>query len=127
MALALYKAAEFWRLSNGLTGMKLVKILILDQFFYFLLYVLPFVYDIRPLTCLLRAVACFVVNIVLNQVDVANLFLWAAIGSLGSPSFLCLLGCRLLIHLKEAGEVGVNAGTSYRLKTMSVPGEMSFA
>lgn len=37
MALALYKAAEFWRLSSGLKGFYLVKVLIIDQAIYFVL------------------------------------------------------------------------------------------
>ena len=144
MGMALYKAAEFWRISNGLTGMKLIKILILDQFSYFMLYVLNSIFPlfqflvtpIRSTYSLTKflffvhiysAFACFVVNIVLNQVSVPNLFLWAAIGTLGSPSFMCLLGCKLLIHLKEAGESGVNAGTSYRLKTISNVSEIAYA
>ncbi|EJC99305.1 uncharacterized protein FOMMEDRAFT_160910 [Fomitiporia mediterranea MF3/22] len=35
MTMALYKAAEFWRLSSGLTGFTLVKVLVVDQFLYF--------------------------------------------------------------------------------------------
>lgn len=35
LVLALYKAAEFWNLSQGLTGFHLVKVLVIDQAFYF--------------------------------------------------------------------------------------------
>lgn len=38
MALALYKAAEFWRTTGGFKG-ALVKVLIKDQFTYFALSV----------------------------------------------------------------------------------------
>ena len=58
------------------------------------------------------------------QFSVPNIYLWAIIGAIGSPTFLCVLGCRLLIHLKEAGDIGVNEGTSYRLKSVS---QMQFA
>ena len=36
MALALYKAAEYWRMSAGFKGFTLVKVLIYDQILYFL-------------------------------------------------------------------------------------------
>lgn len=35
MALALYRAAEYWRMSIGLKGFTLVKALIMDQVMYF--------------------------------------------------------------------------------------------
>ena len=37
LVLALYKAKEYWTMSSGLKGMELVKVLIIDQFLYFLL------------------------------------------------------------------------------------------
>lgn len=37
MALAIYKAADFWRLSGGFKGFNLVKVLIVDQAIYFIL------------------------------------------------------------------------------------------
>lgn len=37
MALAVYKAAEFWKLSSGFKGLNLVKVLIADQVVYFVL------------------------------------------------------------------------------------------
>ena len=37
MVLALYKAAEYWRISGGFKGFKLVRILIRDQAIYFIL------------------------------------------------------------------------------------------
>lgn len=33
---------------------------------------------------------------------------------LGNPTFLCILGSRMLFNLKEAGKLGVNEGTNYR-------------
>lgn len=35
MALALYKAADHWRVSSGLEGFTLMKVLIIDQVIYF--------------------------------------------------------------------------------------------
>lgn len=37
MVLAIYRAAELWRLSSGFKGSKLVKVLIVDQAIYFVL------------------------------------------------------------------------------------------
>ena len=36
--------------------------------------------------------------------------------TVGHPAFLSILGSRLLLHMKEAGEKGVNEGTSYRVE-----------
>ena len=38
---------------------------------------------------------------------------------LGNPFYLSILGSRMLFNLKEAGEMGVNEGTNYRVPTMS--------
>lgn len=38
-ALAIYKAADFWRLSSGFKGLNLVKVLVVDQAIYFVLWV----------------------------------------------------------------------------------------
>jgi hypothetical protein len=37
MILALYKAVEYWKVSAGLKGFKLINVLIVDQLLYFLL------------------------------------------------------------------------------------------
>ena len=37
MVLALYKAAEYWKISAGFKGFTLVKVLIRDQALYFIL------------------------------------------------------------------------------------------
>lgn len=37
MALAFYKAAEYWRMSSGFKGFALMKVLIIDQAVYFTL------------------------------------------------------------------------------------------
>ncbi|EJC97509.1 uncharacterized protein FOMMEDRAFT_163062 [Fomitiporia mediterranea MF3/22] len=48
-----------------------------------------------------------------------NRFVPTLMNAAGSPSLLCVIGSHLLIHLKEAGERGMNEGTSYRLRTLS--------
>lgn len=39
MGLALYKGYGYWRMNSGLKGIELVKVLLIDQFLYFMLYV----------------------------------------------------------------------------------------
>ncbi|EJC99466.1 uncharacterized protein FOMMEDRAFT_160521 [Fomitiporia mediterranea MF3/22] len=102
MLLALYKAAEYWRMSAGLKGFKLVKILIRDQIIYFLL-----------------AVSCCVLNIMEIKLVPTNDNLATLIQQAGNPAFLCILGSRLFFNMKEAGKLGVNEGTSYRMKSLS--------
>ncbi|EJC99475.1 uncharacterized protein FOMMEDRAFT_160533 [Fomitiporia mediterranea MF3/22] len=102
MSLALYKAAEYWRMEAGLKGSKLVNVLIRDQTIYFVL-----------------AVSCCVFNIVEFKVVTGNSSLAIFFDQLGSPSFLCILGSRLFFNMKEAGKLGVNEGTSYRMKSVS--------
>ncbi|EJC99537.1 uncharacterized protein FOMMEDRAFT_160604 [Fomitiporia mediterranea MF3/22] len=102
MVLALYKAAEYWKMSTGFGGFKLVEILICDQIIYFLMVIM-----------------CCVFNTLSNKVRVDNNNLAAIIEQAGNPSFLCILGSRLLFNMKEAGKLGVNEGTNYRTKSMS--------
>ncbi|EJC99535.1 uncharacterized protein FOMMEDRAFT_160601 [Fomitiporia mediterranea MF3/22] len=102
MLLALYKAAEYWKMSTRFRGFKLVEILIRDQIIYFLL-----------------AIMCCIFNLLYPKLDVENVILASILGQVGNPSFLCILGSRLLFNLKEAGKLGVNEGTNYRTKSMS--------
>ncbi|EJC99532.1 uncharacterized protein FOMMEDRAFT_160599 [Fomitiporia mediterranea MF3/22] len=102
MLLALYRAAEYWKMSSGFRGFKLVKVLIRDQIIYFLL-----------------AIMCCVFNILNFKVPVNNDVLEMFLQQAGNPSFLCILGSRLLFNLKEAGKLGVNEGTNYRTTSMS--------
>ncbi|KAH8109816.1 hypothetical protein DFH11DRAFT_1809670 [Phellopilus nigrolimitatus] len=102
MGLALYKAAEYWRETAGFSQFILVKVLIQDQAIYFIM-----VFFVS------------VMQIVTAQFFIPNALLGNLLTTLGSPSLLCVLGSHLLVHLKEAGERGVNWGTSYRMKTMS--------
>ncbi|KAH8112092.1 hypothetical protein DFH11DRAFT_1609637 [Phellopilus nigrolimitatus] len=95
MVLALRKAAAFWRASAGFRGFGLAKMLVQDQALYFIL-----------------VISCSVSRI-LGFEFVNNTVLSTVFGEIGSASFLCVLGSRLLVHLKEAGERGFNGGTSY--------------
>ncbi|THH05849.1 hypothetical protein EW145_g4504 [Phellinidium pouzarii] len=101
MGLALYKAAVFWKESAGLSGLILVKILIQDQAIYFIMVIF-----------------CTVAQITSDITELST-FLSNLLEIIGSPTLLCILGSRLLIHMKEAGERGVNEGTSYMMQTMS--------
>ncbi|KAH8109722.1 hypothetical protein DFH11DRAFT_1709505 [Phellopilus nigrolimitatus] len=102
MILALYKAAEHWRVTAGFSQFTLVKVLIQDQAIYFMMVIF-----------------CSIIEITANQLYIPNPLLANFLNVLGSPSLLCVLGSHLLVHLKEAGERGVNGGTSYRMQTMS--------
>ncbi|KAL5500826.1 hypothetical protein ACEPAH_9213 [Sanghuangporus vaninii] len=109
MILALYKAAGYWKMSAGFEGFALVKVLIQDQILYFIL-----------------AIGCSVLNILQFKLRFSNLFWANTLNALGSPSCLCVVGSRMLINLKEAGERGQNEGTSYRI-TSNEMSEIDFA
>ncbi|KAH8112188.1 hypothetical protein DFH11DRAFT_1512040 [Phellopilus nigrolimitatus] len=98
MILALYKAAEHWRVTAGFSQFTLVKVLIQDQAIYFIMYSFLHAYPV---------------------LHIPNVLLAYLLNTLGTPSLLCVLGSHLLVHLKEAGERGANGGTSYRMQTMS--------
>ncbi|KAH8104857.1 hypothetical protein DFH11DRAFT_1519322, partial [Phellopilus nigrolimitatus] len=100
MVLALYKAAEHWRVTAGFSQFNLVKVLIQDQAIYFIVVIL-----------------CNAMEIVGVQFFIPNFVLAGILTTLGNPCFLCVLGSHLLVHLKEVGERG--GGTSYRMKTIS--------
>lgn len=113
MILALYKAALLWKESSGLGGLDLVKILVRDQLMYFAAYVLsPFndytSLDLSETRVIYVSVMQIIGDTSLNTIA-ANILV-----AIGHPGFLSILGSRLLIHMKEAGEKGVNEGTSYR-------------
>ncbi|EJC99477.1 uncharacterized protein FOMMEDRAFT_160536 [Fomitiporia mediterranea MF3/22] len=101
MSLALYKAAGYWKIEAGLKGFKLVRVLIRDQMIYFIL-----------------AVSCCIFNIMEFKVD-TSVSLALLLEQFGSRSFLCILGSRVFFNMKEAGKLGVNEGTSYRMKSVS--------
>ena len=125
MALALYKAAEYWKMSAGFKGFTLVKVLIEDQIVYFLLYVFLAVADLLT-NANHRVISCSVFSILEFKLQISDSFLVNVLEQLGSPSFLSLLGSRLLFNMKEAGERGQNEGTSYRSSSSTIS-EMDFA
>ena len=47
----------------------------------------------------------------------SNFVFGVVLQGLGSPTLLCILGSRMMFNLKEAAEIGVNEGTSYRFST----------
>ncbi|KAL5476994.1 hypothetical protein ACEPAI_3180 [Sanghuangporus weigelae] len=96
LVLALYKAAEFWKLSSGFKGFHLVRILIEDQVIY---------YGFVIFCSVCQIVSYVLVEISPLTADVLN--------AAGSPTLLCILGSQMLIDLKEAGERGANVGTNY--------------
>lgn len=51
---------------------------------------------------------------------VSNGFLGILLESLGRPNLLCVLGSNMLFNLKDAGERGLNQGTSYRVNSRSI-------
>ena len=57
---------------------------------------------------------CCALNIVYYEIDLANVFLTDVLAVAGSPTFLCVLGSRMLFNLKEAAEKGSGEETSYR-------------
>ena len=62
---------------------------------------------------------CCVLRIVETSIFIDNFFVADILSAAGSPTLLCILGSHLLINLKEAGEMGVNGGTNYRLSRIS--------
>ncbi|OCB87157.1 hypothetical protein A7U60_g5671 [Sanghuangporus baumii] len=109
MVLALYKASEYWKTSAGFKGFKLIKVVIQDQILYFIFVIIITVFAILGF-----------------KLQLSTVFLGTLLNTLGNPSFLCILGSRILINLKDAGEQGCNEGTSYKVPTRTVT-EMDFA
>ncbi|KAL5514492.1 hypothetical protein ACEPAG_2581 [Sanghuangporus baumii] len=102
MCLALYKAAEYWKMSSGFKGFHLVRILIRDQVLYYGFIIL-----------------CSVTRITDSKLSSISLLASILVGAAGSPTLLCILGGQLLINLKQAGERGANGGTNYTPKSVS--------
>ncbi|OCB87160.1 hypothetical protein A7U60_g5675 [Sanghuangporus baumii] len=109
MALALYKATEYWRISAGFKGFTLVKVLIQDQIIYFIL-----------------VIASCALNITNFNLQSSNVFISNVVNELGNPAYLSILGSRMLFNLKEAGERVVNMGTSFRVVSETLS-DMDFA
>lgn len=62
---------------------------------------------------------CSAANILGNITKFSSFFAYV-LNVCGTPTLICVVGNHLLIHLREAGEVGVNAGTSYRLRISAI-------
>lgn len=124
LALALYEAAEFWKL-NGLHGSRLVFVLIKDQAFYFILWVVTVTGDWNSHLILSRAISCSVFNI-LDDKFAESLLSANVLESLGNPTLLCILGSRMFFNLKEAAEHGVNVGTNWSSYSHSAVESMHF-
>ena len=60
-----------------------------------------------------RTILVIAFNIIGNLYNMNNTVAIAIIGTLGSPTFLCILGSRMFFNLKEAAEHGVNIGTNW--------------
>ena len=73
----------------------------------------------KILILLLSAISCCTLNIIGDAVAVDIVFLTNILQLAGNPSFLSILGSRMLFNLKDAGKRGVNEGTNYRSKTVS--------
>ena len=56
----------------------------------------------------------------------SNVIVVEVIGTLGSPTLLCILGSRMFFNLKEAGEHGVNVGTNWSSYSHSALDPMHF-
>lgn len=98
LSLALYKTIEHW-ISLGLKGSSLVNLIIKDQIIYYIMIVF-----------------CSAINIAAsknNYLGSYSLEEGAILNLLGNPGFLCLVGRRMSLNLKEAGDAEVNEGTGF--------------
>ncbi|EJD00526.1 uncharacterized protein FOMMEDRAFT_159258 [Fomitiporia mediterranea MF3/22] len=96
LCLALFKAVGYWRMSSGVEGRLLVKVLIKDQILYY----------------------SFLMKMVDIRLVTVNPFIAELLGAAGSPTLLCVLGSQLLINLKEAATQATIG--EYALATMSM-------
>ena len=63
-------------------------------------------------------------NVVEFKTSFSNNFVNSIIYALGNPSFLCVLGSRMIYNLKEAAELGQNEGTNYKSSSQPTSGIM---
>ncbi|KAI5116056.1 hypothetical protein M0805_002842 [Coniferiporia weirii] len=82
LVLSVRKGAEFWRVTAGLKGFKLMHVLTRDQVVYFAL-----------------VLACSVANVILIYVGECIAIAGAILMNATAP---CILGSRILINLREA-------------------------
>lgn len=66
-----------------------------------------------------------VINLVNSKVGGSEKFASSVLAALANPAFLNILGSEMFFNVKEAGEQGVNEGTSYRVKSRDV-GDIEF-
>ncbi|PAV19227.1 hypothetical protein PNOK_0416000 [Pyrrhoderma noxium] len=108
IALTINKAIKFWKTSNVRT-VTLINSMVRDQAIYFF---------ILTICCTM----CIVEDVINLQNNVWNAILLA----IGSTSYLSLLGCRMLVHLKEFGsnhEQGAVNQNQESLKSLSFAGQ----
>ncbi|KAH8109443.1 hypothetical protein DFH11DRAFT_1627381 [Phellopilus nigrolimitatus] len=100
LALAIYAAVDFWK-TAGFKGYSLVNVVVQDQILYFSV-----------------VVAFTAFNIATEQIQGTDIsIVYAYI--FATPALPCIVGCWLLFHLKEAAEIGINGGTSFRVTTVA--------
>lgn len=101
------------RTTQGLTGFELLRVIIVDQILYFVVYVRRSsrTESRTPLIRGRSVILCSIANIVAN-VTHFNSTITLLLNALATPSLVCVAGNHLLIHLKEAGEIAWNEGTS---------------
>ncbi|EJD00668.1 uncharacterized protein FOMMEDRAFT_159434 [Fomitiporia mediterranea MF3/22] len=92
MGLTLHRAISFWRLSAGFRGFPLIRVVIIDQVFYFTLII-----------------AYCVFNMLEGTLTTFNAVIQAFVAFGGSESFLCILGSHMLFNMKDAVRHGDNA------------------
>ncbi|KAI5117041.1 hypothetical protein M0805_000116 [Coniferiporia weirii] len=110
LVLSVRKGAEFWRVTAGLKGFKLMHVLIRDQVVYFAL-----------------VLACSVANVILIYVDERVAIAGAIFTNVTAP---CILGSRILINLREAPRRNMYASGRSRSESESgavVLSDMRFA
>ncbi|PAV15068.1 hypothetical protein PNOK_0962100 [Pyrrhoderma noxium] len=92
LILALYKASAHWKTSEK--GSSLLHILIKDQIYYYIMIIF-----------------CSIMNIISIQIQTNELSAKGILFmTLGNSSLLSLIGNRMFINLKEAGEQQENGG-----------------
>ncbi|KAI5121788.1 hypothetical protein M0805_009780 [Coniferiporia weirii] len=107
LSLSLYKASHYWRVSAGLGGATLIKVLLQDQAIYFFLVMVCSIENIR---------------VVWSSSSMASDYSYA----LSSVTFPCIVGSRLLVHLREAMDRGEYGGTTCVISSNTMS-DMEFA
>ena len=131
MTLALYKVIIHWK-ETGWRGADLTSVIVKDQIIYYLAYVRRSLQKVLypDISDHYSVLFCSVINIVNYKtsgevISTSNISYVFAV--LGNPSFLCLLGSRISINLKEAGESTVDEDSSFQENTGSTLSDPHFA